>query len=158
MIEPDYWIRQNAHLLGVDETLVNPASVDVRLSANALMSFAEGSTVPLNFRPDEDALLRPGALYLLCTEELVSVPDTHAAQLLLKSSRKREGLISSDVGWVDPGYTGTLTLPVTVAKPTRVRAGMRIAQLIFMRMVAMPEQPYQGHYQGSTGPTGSRTS
>lgn len=158
MIEPDRWIRSLAPSLGVDEDLINPASVDVRLSRSALMTFAEGSTVPLNFRTDEDTQLRPGALYLLCTEELINLPDSHGAQLLLKSSRKREGLISSDVGWVDPGYTGTLTLPVTVARPTRVRAGMRIAQLIFMRLTASPDQPYRGHYQGSTGPTGSRTS
>jgi deoxycytidine triphosphate deaminase len=80
------------------------------------------------------------------------------------SSLGRLGLIvHATAGFVDPGFTGTLTLEITnlTRVPIKLYAGKPIAQLSFMTLDAPAERPYGSrelgsHYQGQVEATESR--
>jgi deoxycytidine triphosphate deaminase len=79
------------------------------------------------------------------------------------SSLGRLGLlIHSTAGYVDPGWTGNLTLELSnVANlPIALYAGMRIGQISFFRMSSPVDRPYGSpelgsKYQGQSEPTAS---
>ncbi len=80
------------------------------------------------------------------------------------SSLGRLGLIvHATAGFVDPGFSGSLTLEITnlTRVPIKLYAGLPIAQLSFMALDAPAEHPYGSealgsHYQGQTAATESR--
>jgi hypothetical protein len=80
------------------------------------------------------------------------------------SSLGRLGLIvHATAGFVDPGFTGTLTLEITnlTRVPIKLYAGKPIAQLSFMALDAPAQRPYGhrdlgSHYQGQLDATESR--
>src|SRR6266496_6199610 len=84
--------------------------------------------------PDEGFVLYPHIFYLGVTQEYT---ETHAHVPFLegKSSTGRLGIdIHATAGKGDVGYCNTWTLEITVVQPTRVYAGMPIAQLIYFRV------------------------
>ena len=80
------------------------------------------------------------------------------------SSLGRLGLLThSTAGFIDPGFTGHITLELSnVANlPITLWPGMKIGQLCLFRLSTPAERPYgsQGvgsRYQGQRGPTASR--
>ena len=58
---------------------------------------------------------------------------------------------------MDPGFDGTITLELSnVARlPISIHPGMAIGQISFLQMTTPVERPYQGKYQGQSGPTAS---
>jgi dCTP deaminase len=155
-----------------DESLLNPASIDLRLGPTVFTYDAEngkpergsyldarktnrGSTVRL----DDDASvdLEPGRLYLMHTLERVwakrDVPIVDG-----KSSLGRLGVsVHQTAGYGDPGFDGQYTLEVTVVHPTRLYVGMRVAQMRFHETVGEVVQ-YSGRYVGddALGPVPSK--
>ena len=110
-------------------------------------------------------LLEPGEFVLASTIEELTLPDDIAARIEGKSSLGRVGLmIHSTAGFVDPGWTGQLTLELSNIgrMPILLRYGMRIGQLSFNRLSSPVERLY-GHpelgskYQGQSGPTEARS-
>lgn len=114
---------------------------------------------------DEPFVLHPGEFVLGSTYELVSLPDDIAARLEGKSSLGRLGLLThSTAGFIDPGFTGHITLELsnTATMPIKLYPGMKIGQLCFFQLSSPAEAPYgQGasgsRYQGQRGPTASRS-
>jgi dCTP deaminase len=108
--------------------------------------------------------IHPGEFVLASTIEALTLPDDIVAQIEGKSSLGRIGLlIHATAGYVDPGWTGKLTLELSnVAKmPIALYYGMKICQLSFLRMSSPVERPYgtpglKSKYQGQTAPTTSR--
>jgi len=99
------------------------------------------------------------------TLEAVTLPDDLAARLEGKSSLGRLGLLThSTAGFIDPGFTGHVTLELSnVANlPIKLWPGMRIGQIAFFRLTSPAENPYGSaqygsRYQGQRGPTASRS-
>lgn len=157
----------------LDEHLIQPASIDVRLG-NDFRVFRNSTHVAIDpqvHQPDlteqivvadDDAfVLHPGQFALGTTLELISVPDDILGKLEGKSSLGRLGLmIHSTAGYIDPGWTGQITLEFSnVANlPILLRPGMRIGQISFERMSSPVDIPYGSpelgsHYQGQVGAT-----
>ena len=108
-------------------------------------------------------LLRPGMLLLVSTKEVITCGPQISACVFGISSLGRLGL-SADGGspFIDAGFSGTLTLELAATSdiPVRIRAGMRIAQVVFYRLENAAAIPYGSQrgskYQGQREPTASR--
>ena len=142
-----------------DQTLVNPASLDVRLGENLLVESPLTSQMVhrsiSGHTQEEPFLLQPHEFVLAETLEEFQLPDCVAGQLALKSSRAREGIEHLLAGYIDPGYKGRLTLELQNARSMHAVAlwpGMRIAQIVFHRMSMLPGKDYSmtGRYYGDT--------
>ncbi|MGQ9571683.1 MAG: dCTP deaminase [Dehalococcoidia bacterium] len=157
---------------------IQPSSVDLRL-APVFRVFRvgvlprpyldvtqpmEGFTELVEVTENEPFIIQPGEFVLAATLETITLPDDIVARVDGKSSLGRLGLlIHATAGFVDPGWTGRLTLELSnVAKmPIAVRPGMRICQISFLRLTTPAERLYGSpelgsKYQGQTGPTASR--
>ena len=160
-----------------DESLVQPASVDVRLDRyfrvflNHTMPVIdvkkdlEELTRLVEIDGDDDAfVLHPGEFVLGSTLERVSLPDDLVGRVEGKSSLGRLGLlIHSTAGFIDAGFDGHITLELSnVANlPITLYPGMKIGQISFLRMTTPADVPYGSgalgsKYQGQRGPTPSR--
>jgi dCTP deaminase len=159
-----------------DPTLVQPASIDLRLgnsfrvfhnyraSAIDLREPPHNLTEPHVIGPDEPFVIHPGEFCLGATLETVTLPDHIVARIEGKSSLGRLGLIvHATAGFCDPGWHGTLTLELNnlTRVPIKLWAGLPIAQLSFMTLDAPAERPYGhselgSHYQGQVEATASR--
>ncbi|GAA2003774.1 dCTP deaminase [Brevibacterium samyangense] len=161
-----------------DPSLVQPSSVDVcldrsfRLFDNHKYSFIDPATEQpeltrlVEVDPDEPFVLHPGEFVLGATLEAVTLPDDIAARLEGKSSLGRLGLLThSTAGFIDPGFTGHITLELSnvATLPIRLWPGMKIGQLCFFELSSPAEAPYGcdprtlNRYQGQRGPTPSRS-
>jgi dCTP deaminase len=159
-----------------EPSLVQPSSVDVRVDRrfrvfnNARHPYIDvrrpmdDLTELVETSGDEPFILHPGEFVLGQTLERVTLPNDLVARLEGKSSLGRLGLlIHSTAGFVDAGFSGTLTLELSnVANlPITLYHGMPIGQVSFMRMDGPVEHPYGSSangskYQGQTEPTASR--
>ncbi|HEU0256898.1 MAG TPA: dCTP deaminase [Microbacteriaceae bacterium] len=159
-----------------DAQMVQPASVDVRLDRlfRLFSNHKYGVIDPAEDQPeltylvDVDAdrpfILHPGEFVLASTYEKVGLPDDVAARLEGKSSLGRLGLLThSTAGFIDPGFTGHVTLELSnvATLPIKLWPGMKIGQLCFFQLSSPAEQPYGAangsRYQGQRGPTASRS-
>jgi dCTP deaminase len=158
--------------------LVQPSSVDVRLDRffrvfdNSRYTHIDPAlqqdelTTLVEPDGDEPFVLHPGEFVLGSTLEIVTLPDDLAGRLEGKSSLGRLGLLThSTAGFIDPGFTGHITLELSnVANlPITLWPGMKIGQLCLFRLSTPAEHPYGSaiygsRYQGQRGPTPSRSS
>jgi dCTP deaminase len=97
------------------------------------------------------------------TMETITLSDRVAARLEGRSSYGRLGLvIHSTAGFIDPGFTGQITLEMSnlAPHPIVLRPGTRIGQVCFIPLTSPAESPYGirggSKYQGQTGATASR--
>lgn len=159
----------------LDLGLVQPASIDVRLDRvfrlfdNHRYAVIDPSvaqpelTRRVEANDDEPFVLHPGEFVLGATLEKVALGDDVAARLEGKSSLGRLGLLThSTAGFIDPGFTGHVTLELsnTATMPILLYPGMRIGQLCFFNLSSPAQAPYGSatlgsHYQGQRGPTAS---
>lgn len=161
----------------LDRSMVQPASVDVRLDRYfrlfdnhryAHIDPAEPQeelTRLVEVAPDEPFVLHPGEFVLGATYEQVTLPEDIAARLEGKSSLGRLGLLThSTAGFIDPGFSGHVTLELSnmATLPIKLWPGSKIGQLCFFRLTSPAEHsygsgPYSNRYQGQRGPTASRS-
>lgn len=153
-----------------DDRLVQPSSVDVRVSGqfrvfhNNRLPYidvrkpAEDLTEMVEVAADEPFILHPGEFVLGSTVERIAIPDDLVARLEGKSSLGRLGLlIHSTAGYIDPGWDGTITLELSNVSrlPISIYPGMPIGQISFLQMTTPVDAPYRGKYRGQAGPTAS---
>lgn len=159
-----------------DPAALQPASVDLRLGRefrvfrNWRYSYIDPRepqpdlTEVVEIADDEPFILHPGEFVLARTEEVVTLPDDLVGRVEGKSSNGRLGLlVHATAGYVDPGFSGTLTLELSnVANlPIRLYRGMKIGQIAFEQVSTPVERPYGSaglgsKYQGQRLPTASR--
>jgi len=159
-----------------DPTMVQPASVDLRLGTSfrvfhnhrlPAIDLAEpptGVTEHVQIEDTASFVIHPGEFVLGSTVEWVELPDDIVARIEGKSSLGRLGLIvHATAGFVDPGFSGTLTLEITnlTRVPIILWPGKPIAQLSFMTLDRPAERPYGhpdlgSHYHGQVEATESR--
>jgi dCTP deaminase len=147
-------------------SLVNPASLDVRLGDALLIESAQSTDLvlyPLNrHSQDNPFLLKPGQFVLGETIEVFNLPKDVAAQFMLKSSRAREGLEHLMAGYCDPGWHGSkLTMELHNSRqlhPIGLWPGMKIGQMVFHLMADVPLRSYAetGRYNSDLAVTGSK--
>ena len=159
-----------------DPTMVQPASVDLRLGEsfrvfhNFRVPAIDLADPPTNLtehivvQEGDPFVIHPGEFCLGRTQEWVELPDDLVARIEGKSSLGRLGLIvHATAGFVDPGWKGTLTLEITnlTRVPIILWPGKPIAQLSFMTLDRPAERPYGhpelgSHYHGQVDATESR--
>jgi dCTP deaminase len=160
-----------------DPAMVQPSSVDLRLDRffrvfqnhrYAHIDPAEEQdelTDLVETKGDEPFVLHPGEFVLASTYEVVSLPEDLAGRLEGKSSLGRLGLLThSTAGFIDPGFTGHVTLELSnvATLPIKLWPGMKIGQLCLFQLSSPAEHPYGSaihgsRYQGQRGPTPSRS-
>ncbi len=158
---------------------IHASSMDLRLgstfkvyehSKHALLdpkdpdSFAQNMRV-ITLKDGEPFIVQPGEFVLGVTEETITVPDDLVVRVEGRSSLGRLGIIvHSTAGFVDPGFSGTITLEISNLNrmPIALYAGMRICQIAFEMMSSPAETPYNvkpfSKYQGQVLPEESRLS
>jgi dCTP deaminase len=165
-----------------DERLVQPSSIDVRIShlfrvfrnhtagvidvKQDMTTLTELIEMPVGADGvgDEPFMLHPGEFVLGSTLERVAVPDDLVGRVEGKSSLGRLGLlIHSTAGFIDSGFDGHITLELAnvASLPITLYPGMKIGQISFMQMTTPAEHPYGkgakgSKYQGQRRPTPSR--
>ena len=159
------------------ESMIQPSSVVVRLDKffrvfeNHKYSVIDPSmeqpdlTREVIAEGDEPFILHPGEFVLASTYEVITLPDDIAGRLEGKSSLGRLGLLThSTAGFIDPGFSGHITLELSnVANlPVKLFPGMKIGQLCLIKLSSPAEHPYGSEkygsrYQGQRGPTASRS-
>jgi dCTP deaminase len=160
-----------------DPALVQPSSIDVRLDRffrvfnNHLYTHIDPAeqqddlTAMVEVADGQPFVLHPGEFVLASTLEVITLGDQLAGRLEGKSSLGRLGLLThSTAGFIDPGFSGHVTLELSnVANlPIRLWPGMKIGQLCIFRLSSPAEHPYGAavygsRYQGQRGPTASRS-
>ncbi|MEP6698022.1 MAG: dCTP deaminase [Pseudonocardiales bacterium] len=159
-----------------DDSLMQPASIDVRLDRwfrvfrNARYTHIDPAlqqddlTELVQPAGDEPFVLHPGEFVLGSTLECVTLPDDLAARLEGKSSLGRLGLVThSTAGFIDPGFSGHVTLELSnlANLPITLWPGMKIGQICVFRLSTPAQHPYGSsiygsRYQDQRGPTPSR--
>ena len=165
------------HLDPWDPQMVQPSSVDVQL--DKFFRVFENHRYPsidpsveqveltrmIEVSDEEPFVLHPGEFVLGSTYEQVTLGSAVAARLEGKSSLGRLGLLThSTAGFIDPGFSGHVTLELSnmATLPVKLWPGMKIGQLCFFRLSSPAEHPYGSaaygsRYQGQRGPTPSRS-
>lgn len=159
MIKPDHWILEFGNAGGIHPFTpehVNPASYDVTVGNHWICPTRDPEEIT-----SDVITLFPGEVVLATTQEFIKMPRDVVCDLKLKSSLGRLWLNHSLSGWIDCGFSGQVTLELQNLGPypRELKAGMRVAQLVFMGMSAPPNVAYgeggKGHYQGQSGATRS---
>jgi dCTP deaminase len=144
-----------------DFSLVNPASIDIRIGKTIMVEQQESddfTLVNLENR-SEPYMMAPGEFILASTLERIRVPVDMALELKLKSSRARSAYNHSLAFWFDPGWDGIGTLELSNVSRFRYRPiyiGLRIGQIIYHTLDEPCIKPYSGRYQGATSVEGSK--
>ncbi len=99
----------------------------------------------------------PMTRFIVSTEEVIDLGAMLTAQLWLRTSWIRKGVIAS-FGKVDSGFRGTLTLPAlnSSSEPLELEIGKTFAQIVFERLESRPMKLYaerSGNYQDQKGIT-----
>ena len=157
--------------------MIQPSSVDVRLDRffrvfeNHKYSVIDPSieqselTREVAVTGGEHFILHPGEFVLASNYEVITLPDDIAGRLEGKSSLGRLGLLThSTAGFIDPGFSGHITLELSnVANlPVKLFPGMKIGQLCLIKLSSPAQHPYGSavygsRYQGQRGPTPSKS-
>ncbi len=158
---------------------IHASSMDLRLgdtfklyehSKSAILDPKDPTTFAMNMRtiivPDgEPFIVQPGEFVLGVTQESISLSDDLVARVEGRSSIGRLGIIiHSTAGFIDPGFSGTVTLEISNLNrlPVALYPGMRVCQLAFEQMTSAAEMPYDkkphSKYQGQVLPEESKLS
>lgn len=170
MILCDWEIRNlcegAAMVQGHHPDLINPASLDVRLGDRLQVEqrfSRQMRTIDISRHTAQHPYwLKPGQFVLAETREVFNLPDSIAAQFVLKSSRAREGIEHLLAGYCDPGWNGSV-LTMELHNSRRLHAvplwpGLAIGQMVFHRMSSRPLESYAkvGRYNGDRQVTASK--
>jgi len=152
----------------------NPASYDVTISSKiliekplepAIISHDIIKTVDDRWLEldifDKPYSLAPGEFILASTSELITLPDDIEAVFCLKSSRGREGWEHALAGYIDPGFSGRITLELKNNNryyPLELSLGLKIGQIRFFKLNDRPNKPYSltGRYHNDQTTTPSK--
>ena len=141
----------------LEDSQIQPASVDIRLGKNLLTypkllntvihpkRNGNPEPVELELNDDTQQIISPGEFLLGVTYEYVEIPNDLIARIEGKSSLARYGLgVHITAGFVDPGWRGNLTFELfnMSPNPIMITYKMPIAQLVFCQLTSEAEKPY----------------
>lgn len=137
-----------------DLSLINPASIDIRIGAN--LKYEDDTIYDLRLEPYR---LEPKEFVLVSTYEYIMVPDDCVVELKLKSTMARAGFDHSLAFHVDPGWRGVLTMEVhnmNRLKALELHFKQPFAQIIVHKLDYPATTPYAGKYQHAGGVEGPK--
>jgi dCTP deaminase len=155
---------------------IQPSSLDVRLD-NVYFSTNEAqrlvdTKLTTSFKnhfyrftaTEKDGFdVEPGEFIIASTKESITLPDSITASIEGRSSLGRLGIsIHQTAGFIDPGFSGQITLEIANLSPWCVRLypDMRIGQIVFYKMTSPSLRPYGkergSKYQNQKGPVLSK--
>lgn len=124
-----------------------------------------GNIRTIKVKEGDPFIVQPGEFVLGVTQEQITVPDDLVVRVEGRSSLGRLGIIvHSTAGFVDPGFSGTITLEISNLNrlPVALYPGMRVCQIAFEQMTSAAETPYHSKphskYQNQVLPEESRLS
>ncbi len=124
-----------------------------------------GNVRTVTVTDDKPFIVQPGEFVLGVTRETITVPDDLVVRVEGRSSLGRLGIIvHSTAGYVDPGFSGTITLEISNLNrlPVALYPGMRVCQIAFEQLSGPADMPYNkkpgSKYQGQSLPEESRLS
>ena len=149
------WAK-NGGLNPCDFSLVNPASVNLRIGTVLVVESPGGGTYEVDITEnsaDRPFLVDPGEWILTHTQEIVKLPANFEAEVCLRSSAARAGWQHALAGYVDPSWEGRLTLEFQNVRRFQVLPiypGLQLCQLRLRKLEEIPEKGYNvtGRYQG----------
>ena len=128
-----------------DIKLVTPNGYDVRADIIRVSDkeMKEGAEIPSKSH------------FFISTMETISLPADITAQIWIRSSYARKGILGS-FGFIDAGFRGQLTLSFynSSEEGLHISRGERVAQVVFLAMSSPSERDYSsrsGNYQNSSG-------
>lgn len=136
----------------VEPEHINPASIDICIGANALKQHHIFPEDWVEYNLIEGPLtVHPGEVVLVQTHEKITVPNSYAIDLRLKSSMARQGWNHSLAFWFDPGWSGVGTMEIINQRriPMILVYRQRFAQIIVHQLTTKARTPYQGRYQNA---------
>ncbi|WP_339183689.1 dCTP deaminase [Oceanobacillus sp. FSL W7-1293] len=149
------------------ELSVQPASIDLRLGKDFLVVDDLSTPYlsvdqPADYRKikiaeQETITIPPQSFLLGTTLEQIGLPEQLTAFVEGRSSIGRLGVFIQNAGWIDPGFSGQITLELFNANrvPVQLQAGMRVCQLVIAK-VDQKTEGYSGKYLYQQGTTPSR--
>ncbi|MBY7142589.1 dCTP deaminase [Virgibacillus sp. NKC19-3] len=149
------------------ELSIQPASIDLRLGKEFLV--VDDITTPylsmdepanyqeIEVADKETITIPPQSFMLGTTLEQISLPNHLTAFVEGRSSIGRLGVFIQNAGWIDPGFSGQVTLELFNANRVSVKlyADMRVCQLVIAKVDQVTEG-YNGKYLFQKGATPSR--
>lgn len=155
-IEP--CVSENIQAASMDITLSNSFAVMDKKSADEKVKIIDLSE-PITYKKivSDEFILYPRHFVLASTQESVTLPNDISADVEGRSSIGRAGIFIQNAGWIDPGFSGQITLELYNAGTcaVRLKRGMRIGQLVFSYLKTPTDTPYNGKYQYQKGATES---
>lgn len=120
--------RMEPSSLGIEpfhEEQVGPASYDLRLGDDFIGPGGRAQTPKV--------WIAPGQFLLASTQEVITIGCGLCGFVQGRSTWARKGLIVESAGFVDPGFSGQITLELynVGASSLFLEAGSRIAQIVF---------------------------
>lgn len=159
-------------ITGVKDVYIGPSSVDLHLSGVSKKMKDCPKSFMVDTRLDNSNIFKreefneiqiyPGEFYLLSTKEKITINNSIAGFVQGRSSIARVGISVHSAGFVDPGFSGTITLEVTnlTKVPVILYKGQRICQMVFERLENPCEIDYakkhDSKYQGQIDPEQSK--
>ncbi|EXJ24339.1 Deoxycytidine triphosphate deaminase [Alkalibacterium sp. AK22] len=164
----DYHKDETLSITPFDAHSLQPASVDLRLGehfslidelSTPMLSVKDPSPayVEKTIKDGERVVIPPQSFLLATTKETIRLPKHLTAFVEGRSSIGRLGVFIQNAGWIDPGFSGEITLELFNANrvPVELEVGMRVCQLVIAE-VDKTTEGYQGKYLNQTGATASR--
>ncbi len=124
-----------------------------------------GEILTTSYERDKDTpfIVHPGDFVLGVTAEKITLPSDIVARVEGRSSLGRLGIVvHSTAGFVDAGFSGTITLEISNLNtvPVALYPDMRVCQLAFETMTSPADVPYGekacSKYQNQVVPEESR--
>ena len=155
---------------------IGPASIDLKLG-NIFKVFKQGKYLNLDVKkgipeecmeeihiPDGEAfVLHPNTFAIAATKEYITVPDTLSVKVEGKSTLARMGILVHTAGFIDPGFSGAITLEISnqAQLPVLIYPGMYICQVDCIVLSSPAENPYNKRkkslYHKAHGPQEANT-
>lgn len=140
---------------------IQPSSVELTLGTEFLTPYSPEGTKPYVY--EKAYTIMPGECMLATTNEKITLPDNMVGRVEGKSSWGRRFLmVHATAGFVDPGFSGKITLELVNLSQVSQIIPIRgpIAQLSLQRTDFRVDRPYghpglNSHYQGQSTVTPS---
>ena len=152
---------QNGMISPYNFNHLSPSSLDLTLGDTILIESVDPSNdgwAPLSINSTYN--VTPQQFILATTAETITLPKDVSAQVVLRSSAARAGWDHCLAGWIDPGFSGQITLELRNNRQLHslpIQTGMRLVQLVCFSLSCHPSLSYasKGNYQHQRGVTPS---
>jgi len=145
------YVKEEKLIEPFDESLLGPATYDLRVGRRALKSLRKEEEGPLlNLEEVRVLQIGTGEFVEIMTMEKVRLPKHLCGRMGIRSYFTRKGVVSFVGPQVDPGFEGNLVISLfnTGPRPIVVKYGEPFCTIEFHELSNPCEKPYSGPYQG----------